>query len=322
MTTGLTDRGAATAATPSIEDVRAFWNEHPCGSDQSTSDDRRQYFQDIRRKRYELEPHIAEVAKFERFRDRDVLEIGCGVGTDGSEFARHGARYTGVDLTQASVQLAKENFALSGLDGRLEVANAEQLPYADESFDHVYSWGVIHHSPDTEAIVREMHRVLRPGGTACVMVYNRTSVNYRAEIMVLRRVGRYLLYPAFMPRLLAGSLGLSRWRLEGHRRVLMGEGRMTKQRWISINTDGPECPLAKVYSAREARTLFAPFERVHTIARFFNRHHWPVVGGALTDGAVDGIGKRWGWHRVVWARKGSENGWTRVDQRVIEGGGA
>ena len=202
-----------------IADVKGFWNANPCHSRLSQETDRRRYFEEISRRRYQgRDWHVPVVAKFDSFRGKDVLEIGCGIGTDGIEFARNGANYIGVDLTPKSTELAAERFALFGVPGRFEVANAEErLPFADNSVDHVYSFGVIHHSPTPEKIVREVYRVLRKGGTLTVMLYNRSSINYYVEIMFLRRIFRWCLLPAFMPGALAAVTGFDRWKLEGHR---------------------------------------------------------------------------------------------------------
>lgn len=293
------------ATTPhvAIDDVRAFWDSNPCGHQLSQEDERRAYFAELERKRYALEWHIPVVARFGEHRDRDVLEIGCGMGSDAIQFGRAGARYTGVDLTPAGIETTRERFALEGIEGRFVVSNAERLPFDDASFDHVYSFGVIHHSPDTEAIVREMARVLRPGGTATVMIYNRSSINYYVEIMFLRRVFRQLLRPGFMPAMLAALTGFDRWKLEGHRQAMLERPHMTKAEWISMNTDGPHCPLAKVYGRRDALELFAPFDEVRTEAWHFDHTHWPVVGRLMPAALRRWLGRRWGWHRMVFARK-------------------
>src|SRR5256886_11776705 len=169
----------------SIADVKGFWNANPCQSHLSQEADRRRYFEEISQKRFQgREWHVPTVAKFDSFRGKDVLEIGCGVGTDGIEFAKNGANYIGVDLTPKSVELTRERFEVFGVPGRFEVANAEEgLPFPDASVDHVYSFGVIHHSPAPDKIVREIHRILRQGGTFTVMLYNRSSINYYIEIM-------------------------------------------------------------------------------------------------------------------------------------------
>ena len=124
-----------------------------------------------------LEPYLPGFARFEDGRGRDVLEIGVGMGADHLEWARARPRsLVGCDLTPHAIELTRARLALHELRSRLLVTNAERLPFRDASFDLVYSWGVIHHSPDTAAAVREIHRVLRPGGRARVMIYKRRSL--------------------------------------------------------------------------------------------------------------------------------------------------
>jgi ubiquinone/menaquinone biosynthesis C-methylase UbiE len=286
-----------------IADVKGFWDANPCQSDLSSERDRRRYFEDIARKRYQgREWHVPVVARFNSFRGKDVLEIGCGIATDGMEFARNGANYVGVDLTPHSVELARERFSLFGIPGQFEVGNAEEkLPFSDACFDHVYSFGVIHHSPVPERIVGEIHRVLRPGGTLTVMLYNRSSINYYIEILLLRKIFRWCLLPKFMPGLLAAVTGFDRWKLEGHREML--KKKITKEQWISMNTDGPFCPLARVYNCREATILFKDFENVRQEVWEFNVDHWSLIGKAIPDRVAKWIGRRWGWHRMIYATK-------------------
>jgi len=287
-----------------ISEVKGFWNANPCQSHLSPeANDRLRYFEEISRKRYQgREWHVPTVAAFQSYRGKDVLEIGCSIATDGLEFAKHGANYTGIDLTPNAIELARERFRLFDVPGRFEVVNAEQqIPFTDASFDHVYSFGVIHHSPKPERIVREMHRVLRPGGTFTVMLYNRSSINYYLEIMCLRKIFRYLLLPKFMPQLLAWLTGFDRWKLEGHRDVLAKK--LTHDQWVSMNTDGPFCPLAKVYNAKEAASLFADFVQVRQEVWAFNPEHWPLLKNILPNPAERWIGRRWGWHRIIYGRK-------------------
>lgn len=286
---------------PTVDDVQSFWDANPCGSDlvepgEGWSDAHAEA-------RYTLESHIPEIARFGEFRDRDVLEIGCGIGADALQFARHGARYTGVDLSERSVAMTRARFEEAGLNGRFLVTDAERLPFDDASFDHVYSFGVIHHSPDTEAIVAEIRRVLRPGGTVTVMVYNRASINYRVEIMVLRKVFKRVLTPPWAPRLVARLTGLPGAKLERHREMYLAHPDVTAEQWVSMNTDGPDCPVAKVYDEGEAAALFRDFDDVRQEVRFFDWRHWPFLGPALPDSARRALGRRWGWHRVIRARK-------------------
>jgi SAM-dependent methyltransferase len=286
-----------------INEVKGFWNANPCQSDLSSEEDRRRYFEDITRKRYQgREWHVPLVARFPEFRGKDVLEVGCSIATDGLEFAKNGARYVGVDLTPKSIELAEERFNLFGIPARFEVADAERsLPFSDDSFDHVYSFGVIHHSPAPERIVREIHRVLRPGGTLTVMLYNRRSINYYVEIMFLRRIFRWCLLPAFMPGLLATAAGFDRWKLEGHREML--RKKLSKEQWVSMNTDGPFCPLARVFDSREAADLFNEFADVRQEVWEFNVEHWSFLGKAIPMSVANWIARRWGWHRIIRATK-------------------
>ncbi len=154
--------------------VRSFWNRTPCGSwDATAPEGTREYYEQIEARRYELEPFIRRYADFESTRGLSVLEIGVGLGTDHAQFARAGAELNGVDLTERSIELTAARFRLEGLESSLQVADAESLPFADATFDVVYSWGVLHHSPDTRHAIAEAVRVLRPGGRICVMVYSR-----------------------------------------------------------------------------------------------------------------------------------------------------
>jgi ubiquinone/menaquinone biosynthesis C-methylase UbiE len=157
--------------------VRQFWDERPCA--ESLADAPRgtdAYYSDIESAKEQLEPFVHRYAEFERWSGRDVLEIGCGVGTDSVRFARAGAVLTSVDLTDTAVELTRGWLASESLPGTVLQADAEQLPFADGSFDLVYSWGVLHHTPDTPRALAEVRRVLRPGAEARIMLYNRHSL--------------------------------------------------------------------------------------------------------------------------------------------------
>ena len=159
-----------------LQEVRDFWNGQSCGEVYASGESELERYENETRTRYELEPYIRDFARFEDFRDRDVLEIGVGMGSDHSSIARSGPRsLTGIDLTERAIEHTRKRFDLLGLKSNVFVDNAENLSFADESFDAVYSWGVLHHSPDTKKCFDEVWRVLRPGGEARIMIYYKYS---------------------------------------------------------------------------------------------------------------------------------------------------
>ncbi|HSB33188.1 MAG TPA: class I SAM-dependent methyltransferase [Nitrospirota bacterium] len=158
-------------------EVKDYWEQEPCGSGVAQSARySREYFDEIEENRYRLEPFIHQFAQFTRKRGKKVLEIGVGSGTDHLQFARAGAVLSGIDLTDAAVEMVARRLALEGLSSDLRRSDAENLPFADDTFDCVYSWGVLHHTPDTEKSITEVYRVCKPGGSVCIMLYHRYSL--------------------------------------------------------------------------------------------------------------------------------------------------
>lgn len=159
------------------DQVRDYWDAESCGEVYATGDDSTAQMSALRQARYDLEPYIESFADFESGDGRDVLEIGVGMGCDHSRWAASGSRsLTGVDLTDRAIEFTREHLALQGLHSNLRQADAENLPFEDASFDLVYSWGVLHHSPNTPRAIDEVLRVLRPGGVARVMIYHQWSM--------------------------------------------------------------------------------------------------------------------------------------------------
>ena len=288
------------------ERVRAFWQAHPCGTKFSDAEiGTREFFARIEAHRYAKEWHIPEAADFAGARGLRVLEIGCGLGTDGVQFAKAGADYTGVDLTDAAIELARKRFELSGLRGELRVSDAENLDFADESFDLVYSHGVLHHTPDIARAVSEIHRVLKPGGRAIVMLYHRDSYNYRVGICILRRAGARLLKSESGLKLVHRMTGEPIDSLREHARIVKAStnGYLSSDEFLSQSTDGAGNPLARVYSRREARELFKDFREVKLRAYFLNKRFVPVIGGLLPRTIESALATRWGWHLWIYATK-------------------
>lgn len=152
--------------------VHDYWNEAACGST-TTSKTKfsREYFDEIEAHRYRVEPEILSFADFPTARGKKVLEVGVGAGTDFLQWVKAGAHAHGVDLTSEAVDHVTARLDAYGLRAEdVRVADCESLPFEDDSFDLVYSWGVIHHTPDTHRALAEIVRVCRPGGTCKVMV--------------------------------------------------------------------------------------------------------------------------------------------------------
>jgi len=287
------------------ERVRAFWQEHPCGSKFSDAEiGTREFFDRVEQHRYEKEWHIPAAAEFASTRGLRVLEIGCGVGTDGLQFARAGASYTGIDLTEAAVDLARKNFESAGMPGEVRASDAENLDFADDSFDIVYSHGVLHHTPEIEAAVREVNRVLKPGGRAIVMLYHRGSYNYRIGIRVLRRAGAGLLRSEGGIKIVNRLTGEPVESLREHAASLRNaHGQFSGAELLNQSTDGAGNPLARVYSRREARELFKDFREVELRAYFLNKRFIPVLGNLLPRSIESMLASRWGWHLWIYATK-------------------
>ena len=260
--------------------AREQWGHDPCGAEYDREHElgTREFFDAIERHRYtKYAPWMPRVMGFDKYRGARLLEIGCGMGTDLLQFARGGARCVGIDLTPRSVEITRHRFALYGANGTFMISDGEQLPFASESFDVVYSNGVLHHTPDTGGAIREIHRVLRSGGMAKVMLYHRNSLNYWFEI-VLRR------------GLLAGEFLRGRSAEEIMSRV------------VEFSDHGAR-PLVKVYSRKQARALFSCFSNVVVEIEQLTREELRFLRPAISEKTMKRLTKWVGWNVVITATK-------------------
>ncbi len=165
--------------------IRDFWNRNINQFNQLNRADvgTREFYAAAEELRYRYHYHLLPL--FDRLAQEypggKLLEVGCSMGNDAVQFAQRGLQVTGIDLTENAIALIKERFALFDLPGEFRTADAEKLPFEDNHFDLTYSFGVLHHTPDTAKAIEEVRRVLRPGGKAVVMLYNKYSLNWLAH---------------------------------------------------------------------------------------------------------------------------------------------
>ncbi len=169
------------------ENVKDFWNRNVCHAKFiKAPHGSLEFFKEAESIRYKYHFHIPPLLDTIARNcppNGKYLEIGCGMGTDALQIARKGISVTAIDLTDEGINLAKKRFKLYNCTADLRVADAENLPFDDLTFDCVYSFGVLHHTPDTQRAINKIHRVLKPGGIAYIMLYNKISLNYIAHLI-------------------------------------------------------------------------------------------------------------------------------------------
>jgi SAM-dependent methyltransferase len=188
--------------TRSQSEVRRWWSENPMtydwrgeipyppGSPEHLAEVERRFLSEAWFAQEQGATPFSGLIPLDELHGRDVLEIGCGTGVHARLLAEAGARLSAVDLTPTAVELTQRRLELAGLGADVREADAERLPYDDDSFDFVWSWGVIHHSQSTDRVIEEVARVLRPGGRLALMVYHRNSITFWLNYVAYRGIVR------------------------------------------------------------------------------------------------------------------------------------
>ena len=224
-----TDEVALSSETDLKIQVRDFWDAKSCGEIYASGESEKEYYESHSKARYDLEPYILHFARFHEGQGKDVLEIGVGMGADYIEWAKSNPRsLTGIDLTPKAIEHTKKRLAIYGLKSDVRVADAEELPFGDNSFDLIYSWGALHHSPNTHQGIKEVFRILRPNGTGRIMIYHKYSLT------------GYMLWLRY------GLLSS-----------------MPFRSLDDVYSNHLENPGTKAYSIEEARKMFGQFHQVH-----------------------------------------------------------
>jgi SAM-dependent methyltransferase len=246
---------------------RQWWEKHPMRYDWKDKLDVEEFsppfYEEIDRRFFgDAEEYLPARAlpfdrliPFDQLPQLDVLEIGVGNGSHAGLLARHAKNFTGIDLTAYAVKSTSERLRLTSPGARVLRMDAERMAFPDHSFDFIWSWGVIHHSSDTRNVLREMHRVLRPGGRAVVMVYHRNFWNYYV-----------------MSGLLHGLLRGMWFRTRSVHKIMQ------------LTTDGA---LARFYSPQEWKATAADFFTIDNQAVFGSKSHIvPLPAGGLKNFAM------------------------------------
>lgn len=266
--------------------VQDFWQNHACGDAkvgglrERFGGDYEKFFADYDKWRYSFERHLPGCFDGLNVSGKRVLEIGLGQGADSESLIRRGARWSGIDLTAESVERVRTRLTLRDLPfDDIAQGSVLELPFADDSFDMVFSHGVLHHVPEIQKAEKEIHRVLRPGGELVIMMYARWSLNYLVSIALVRRAALLVAVPLAKAGLVKPGPG--RGKLAGHldNAARLGLGRYLRlKEFTHYNTDGPGNPYAVVYDRKRIEQGFPSFTLTRTYKRYMHAPPLPVHG--------------------------------------------
>ena len=254
------------------QEAQKQWNKTPCGEtlgDKESLD----YFLAVERYRYdEYATWMKPFFQFTQYKDKKVLEIGYGQGTDLCQFAAAGSECYGVDITEKHFELAKENLHLRGLDAELFMEDASNLRFDDNTFDVVYSFGVLHHTPDTIRCISEAYRVLKPGGKLIIGLYHKFSVYYLFQILFIR--------------------GL----IQGNLKRLGYDGLLAT---IEKGADGINIkPLVKLYSSKKLRIILGDFSETSIHVKHLQKSHFSIFRRFIPSFLIPILERKMGWYVI------------------------
>ena len=261
---------------PLKKEIIDQWDNDPCGSHYATleGESRLEWFREVEQFRYEeFGPWMAETMEFANHEGENVLEIGSGMGADLTRFALAGATVTDLDMSTGHLKLARENFDLRNLEGTFIRGDAEDMPFEDDTFDLVYTNGVIHHTPNTLQVIKEIYRVLKPGGKVICMVYAENSIQYWRDLVLWQGLRQGQLLDLSIGEIMSRS--------------------------VEISETGAR-PLVKVYRPKQLKEMFRDFTDTRIYHRQLMPHEPPKLLRWLP---VSLLQKIMGWNLIIKARK-------------------
>lgn len=232
--------------------IKHYWQDKQPNkwySDRQKYQSDREYYEAIEKKKYEyFYPHIKLMAEFDQHKNEKILEVGIGMGIDLLQYAKNGAVCYGIDLTEGAIEETKKLFQAFSLNADLQVMDAETLQFEDNTFDLVCSFGVLHHTPNTQKAINEIFRVLKPKGKAIILLYSKSWQHYAIMVGIAGIIGLELL-------------------------------KMSMQELINKYSEAYGfSPLTKLYSKKEIKQMFSSFKDVeishfHYQNNFFQRRY-------------------------------------------------
>lgn len=259
------------------KNTQSHWGTTPCESNYPMAAlCSKDFFESVESRRYKSHPWIIDAIKSFPLAGKKTLEIGFGMGTDHLALARQGAELYGIDLTQRHHDITKRRFELYNKHTELTLGDAENLPYEDNFFDFIYSFGVVHHTPNTEKVISEIHRVLKPGGRCWITVYHKNSIYFYWTIV------------------------LWGWYLNGN---FLNEGLKSRISRIEYPNNNPNLVI-RLYKEKEFASLFNRFSSIEPrIEHLTFREIAGYFGILIPPSILRAIGKRYGWYVIVDAVK-------------------
>jgi ubiquinone/menaquinone biosynthesis C-methylase UbiE len=253
------------------------WNNKACGSHE-TDEINLDYFLEVERFRYSnYGPWMKEFYKYDEHSNIKLLEVGFGQGTDLVQYAKGGAEVYGIDITPNHKELAEQNFALRGLKAQLFLEDASEMHFKDNSFDKVVSFGVLHHTPDIQDCVREVHRVLRPNGEFVISLYHRNSIFF-----------------LWLKLIVDGIFHLNLFKL-GYNGI---------KATIEKGADGKKIkPLVNLYTTKSLKRLLANFDEVKIEKRHLTKKHFWIFRHLITNAMLKKLEPKFGWYIIAKAKK-------------------